>query len=156
MHPEGISQTSDWNVIFDLLKSMGGFFQGFSLEKSANIIDISVSTLKIITWFERYVCWDFLPNTIWSKHCRESKKILILFDHIFFMDQKFLTTEHKLVQTNSNRFYQLVISDFPHVAIAKPIKISNFWQNVRNYWVVRITAWTLVRIFWAYFCFSHL
>ena len=84
------------------------------------------------------------------------KENLNLFDHIFFIDQKFLATEHKLVQTSSNRFYQSVISDCPCVTIAKPFEVSNFWHAVISYLVVRFTNWTLVRIFWAYFCFCHL
>ena len=50
-HPWGTAKRSDQNeisVISDLLKSMGGFFQGFSLKQSADITDISLG---------------FLPNT---------------------------------------------------------------------------------------------
>ena len=37
------------------LESMSGFFGEFSLEESSNTKFISVSTLKIIIWFERYM-----------------------------------------------------------------------------------------------------
>ena len=50
------------SVIFYLLKSMDGSFEYFSLEKSINITSISATNLKIIIWFERYICWDICPN----------------------------------------------------------------------------------------------
>ena len=43
---------------------------------------------------------------------------------LFFIDQQFLTTVHKLVHTSSNQFYQSVISYSACVSIAKPIEVT--------------------------------
>ena len=68
-HPAGTSvllskMTIDLSVISYPLESMGDYLGGFFLEKSGNITSIPAPTLKIIIWFERYVCLDIYQNNL--------------------------------------------------------------------------------------------